>query len=144
MAHALLVRATWLSYPGGMVLRFTAKVKKREVVVRGVDLPDGSTVNVTIDPQDDISEPDAPHQPDDVWDPTPEEWAMIRQAEAEYRRGEYYRGEDFTAWLRGGPKPVLVRGPARRLSPARAGTATVGSRPRKRAKRTSGRTVKRD
>lgn len=82
------------------MLKFTATVKKREVVVRGVDLPDGAQVDVTIDP----AEP----EPKD-----PELEALIeadcKQSEREFRRGEYYSGEDFTAWLRGGPEPVLVR-----------------------------------
>ena len=32
-----------------MTMRFTATVKNREVVIRGVDLPDGDEVDVTID-----------------------------------------------------------------------------------------------
>jgi hypothetical protein len=118
-----------------MVLRFTAKVKKREIVVRGVDLPDGATVDVTIDPQEDDEE---------VWDPTPEEWAMIKESEAAFRRGEYYRGEDYTAWLRGGPRPVLVRDQPAFRQPARTRARAVGARTRKRAERPARRTRKRD
>jgi hypothetical protein len=129
VARALLVRSACLRYPGGMVLRFTAKVRKREVVVRGVDLPDGATVDVTIDPQEE----------DDIHVLTPEDLASIKEADAEFRRGEYYRGEDYTAWLRGGPRPVLVRDqPGGRLA-SRARAASVGARPRKRAKPAAGR-----
>lgn len=86
------------------MLRFTATVKKREVVVSGVDLPDGAQVDVTIDPSviDDV---------DPEWDAELEALieADCKQSEREFRRGEYYRGEDFMRWLRGGPRPVLVR-----------------------------------
>ena len=114
-----------VSYPGGMVLRFTAKVRKREVVVRGVDLPDGATVDVTIDPQE---------AGDDL---TPEELAEIERQEklsmAEYRRGEYFRGEDIVRWVRGGPAPVLVRDqPARtKAGGSRGGGMAPASRKRK-------------
>lgn len=86
------------------MLRFTATVKKRAVVVSGVDLPDGAQVDVTIDPS----------VPDDIdleWTPEMEAQAEAdyKQSQREFRRGEYYRGEDFTRWLRGGPRPVLVR-----------------------------------
>lgn len=91
------------------MLKFSTTVKKGEVVVRGVDLPDGAQVDVTIDPTV-IEELD------------PELEALIeadcKQSDREYRRGEYYSGEDFTAWLRGGPEPVLVRDKPGWVSPA--------------------------
>jgi hypothetical protein len=73
-----------------MVLRFTAKVKKREVVVRDVDLPEGSTVDVTI----------APQQADDH-DFTPEQWKEIRAAFRAADRGEVIPIEESFARLRG-------------------------------------------
>lgn len=115
------------------MLRFTAKVKKREVVVRGVDLPDGATVDVTIDPQED----------EEVWDPTPEDLATIKLSEAQFRRGEYYRGEDYSAWLRGGPRPVLVRDQPGFRQSGRTRAPAVGARARKRSERPAGRTRKR-
>src|SRR5690606_6909270 len=91
--HALARRLLWcapcLRYAGGMVLRFTAKVKKREVVVRGVDLPDGSTVDVTIDP----------HEEDDFV-LTPEDLAAIDESVREIRRGELVTGDELLASLR--------------------------------------------
>lgn len=82
------------------MLKFSTTVKKGEVVVRGVDLPDGAQVDVTIDPT--VAEP-----------LDPELEALIeadcKQSDREFRRGEYYRGEDYTRWLLGGPRPVLVR-----------------------------------
>jgi hypothetical protein len=91
------------------VLKFTATVKKREVVVSGVDLPDGAQVDVTIDPS----------VPDDIeFEWTAEMEADFKQSAREYRRGEYYRGEDYTRWLRGGPRPVLVRDQPGWRSPA--------------------------
>lgn len=127
MARALLVRPTCVSYPGGRVLRFTAKVKKREVVVRGIDLPDGATVDVTIDPQ----------KEDDIHVLTPEDEAAIKEGEAEFRRGEYYRGEEFFAWLRGGPQPVLVRDKQRSEAPTRTRAGRMATRPRKRTESAS-------
>ena len=73
-----------------MVLRFTAKVKKREVVVRDVDLPEGSTVDVTITPQQDEVD----------FELTPDQWATVRAGERAADRGEYCTSEEIFARLR--------------------------------------------
>ncbi|HTL33194.1 MAG TPA: hypothetical protein VL326_08720, partial [Kofleriaceae bacterium] len=72
-----------------MVLRFTAKVKKREIRVREVGLPDGAVVDVTIKLQ---SEP--------IEELPPEVWAQIRESEREARRGGVISGEESVRRLR--------------------------------------------
>jgi len=106
-----------------MVLRFTATVKKREVLVRDIDLPDGATVDVTIEPQ--AEEWDDDDLPESVWE-------QVRASERAYRRGEYIAGDELRAWLRsfavhGGTQPAGT-GEARNRS------ASVGAAPRRRKK----------
>jgi len=119
------------------VLKFTATVKKREVVVRGIDLPDGAQVDVTIDPS-----------ASEVLDPELEALieADCKQSDREFRRGEYYRGEEYMAWLRGGPRPILVRDQPGWRSPAerrreKLAAATRSSKPAKSGSRKRDRTI---
>lgn len=103
------------------MLRFTAKVKKREVVVRGVDLPDGSTVDVTIDP----------HEEEDFV-LTPEDLAGIDESIREIRRGEFVTGDELLATLRerrAVPRAPLEGGATRRAARTRAvGAARNGAK----------------
>jgi hypothetical protein len=109
-----------------MVLRFTTKVKKRSVVVRDVDLPDGATVDVTIAPQQD--------EEDDDLDLTPEQWKEVRAAERRIARGEYITGEEFRAWAREYYALRSETGQARGSNGARR-DARLGAKPRRRTKR---------
>ena len=113
------------------MLRFTTKVKKREVRVRDVDLPDGATVDVTIAPQLEVDEDGL----------TKADWAAIRAAEREFKRGEYFTLEESLARLRsislfghdyGVPRPK-----------GRARDANVGVAPRRRTKPAARRVRKR-
>jgi hypothetical protein len=131
LAHVLLFGGAWLSYPGGMVLRFTAKVKKRAVMVRDVDLPDGSTVDVTI----------AAHDDEPEWDPTPEQWAEIREGERAADRGEGISIEECLARLTANS----IRGHdyRTRTTSGAAGNKRVGAAPRARTKSAAKRARKR-
>lgn len=100
-------------------MRFTATVKKKSVVVRGVDLPDGVTVDVAINER--------------TYVPTEEEDRMVAESRRQFARGEYYDLEDVLAELRGGPKAVLVRDQRRRKRKATARSSGVG-KPASRAK----------
>jgi len=113
------------------VLRFTTKVKKREVRVRDVDLPDGATVDVTIAAQLEVDEDGL----------TKADWAAIRAAERAFKRGEYFTLEESLARLgsislfghdysvrrpNGGPRDTNVGAATRRR------TKSVARRVRKR------------
>lgn len=128
MARSLLMRAACLRYPGGMVLRFTTKVKKRSVVVRDVDLPDGAMVDVTIAPQED--------EEDDDLDLTPEQWKEVRAAERQIARGEYVTGDELRAWLRES-FPLPRGGEPTHARDDRNRSAGVGAKPPGRTKRAS-------
>src|SRR5215212_1733538 len=70
-----------------MVRSYTATVRRGAVTVRDVGIPNGTEVCVSI-----------AEEPELVL--TEEDLAGIRQAEAEYERGEYISGEQLVAELR--------------------------------------------
>lgn len=124
-------RGAWLSYPGGMVLRFTARVKKRSAVVRDVDLPDGATVDVTIAAQ--------PSDEEESEELTPEEWAMVREGLRAAERGEVFTIEETLASIRS----LYGHDYSSRASRAGARNTDVGSKPRRRTKPAAGRVRRR-
>jgi hypothetical protein len=107
-----------------MVLRFTAKVKKRSVVVRDVDLPDGATVDVTIAAQ--------PPDEEESEELTPEEWAMVREGLRAADRGEVFTVDEVFAHLRAAS--LYGHDYGARTSSSEARNADVGGKPRRRAK----------
>jgi hypothetical protein len=113
-----LVTHPFVSYVGGMVTHHTAKVSRRRVVIRGVDLPDGTTVTVSI--RRGIPELVLP----------PEEAQALDEALAEADRGEWVSGDAIE-----GVRAAFRRA-AERTRPAsdRRRRAVVGAKPRRRAK----------
>ena len=65
---------------------YRGTVTKRQLVVRGVDLPDGTEVDVTID------------RP--VFQLSGEDIEAIRESDAQFRRGEFVSREESIAELR--------------------------------------------
>jgi hypothetical protein len=80
-----------------MVLRFTARVQKREVRVREIDLPDGAVVDVTIHPHGVGMFEDTELNFDEL---SPDVQAMIREGERDIRAGRVISGDEFLAYLR--------------------------------------------
>jgi hypothetical protein len=70
-----------------MVSYYTAKVARGQIVIRDVDLPDGTEVSVKVERDDELRF-------------TPEIEAELRASEAEHRRGESVSGDEALANLR--------------------------------------------
>jgi hypothetical protein len=106
-----------------MVSHYTAKVARGQVVIHDVDLPNGTTVRVQIEPAM-VAPPFRTRE---------EVEADMRASEREFRRGEWVTGEESLVLLREF-NALLVAGhrPSTEISfPSRH---KVARKPRKRAK----------
>jgi hypothetical protein len=86
-----------------MAMRFTATVKNHEVVIRGLDLPDGAVVNVTIESQDER----------DWFEPSAEEIRAFERGEAALAAGQTVPAHEALAWIN---QQVELRRQARQQS----------------------------
>jgi len=86
-ANATVVTTDSLGYSGGMVGYYTAKVARGQIVIRDVDLPDGTEVSVKVEPEH-------------AFRTRAEVEADLRASEREHRRGETISGEESIADLR--------------------------------------------
>jgi hypothetical protein len=108
-----------------MVMRFTATVKNREVVIRDVQLPDGEVVEVTVEPQA------------DEWEPTPEELREMELGDADVAAGRVMSIDEALAALKRSAELRRQRREQSR-SQGRPRSRKVGTA-RSRAKQTAGR-----
>jgi hypothetical protein len=100
-------------------MTYKATVARGQVVVRGVDLPNGTEVDVTIE------------RPYVL---TADNLAAIREGDAAHRRGEWYTVEETLASLRSIGAGHGVRGVASTRG-GQADQGAVGRKSRKRTKR---------
>jgi hypothetical protein len=103
----------------GEVMTYRATVSRGQVVVRGVDLPNGTEVDVTIEGPVVLTEAYLR--------------AVIREGEAAFRRGEGITAEEYLASRGITASLGLARAPSR--SGSRSNQGAVARKSRKRAKR---------